>query len=81
MFEFNENKTVHACGEKILQRADVVWSKIKLEPGEVLLVKVAQHMSPHINDLKGLMDEVFGKDSNNVLLFVDGDVEFTKVQR
>ena len=67
-------------GKKILQRADVVWSRMRLEPDEVLLVKISKHMSDYVNDIKEVIDICFGKDNTKVLLYVDEDIEFTKVK-
>lgn len=66
-------------GPKILQRADLVWSKMKLEPGEVLLVKISKHLAPAAKEIQSIVDKAFGKDNDKVVLFVAEDIEFTKV--
>lgn len=65
---------------KLVQNAEVVWSRIKLEKGEVLLVKVGRHMVDYFNDIKIIVDKAFGKDATNVIVFMENDVEFEKVQ-
>ena len=65
---------------KILQRPDVVWSKIKLEENEVLMVKVSKHMRPMFDDIKNMLDTVFKGKSHKVILFLDGDMEFYKAE-
>jgi len=52
---------------------------MKLEPGEVLLVKIAPHVAPIARDIQSMVDAAFGKDNDKVILFVDGDIEITKV--
>lgn len=66
-------------GSRILQKADAAWSKLKLEHGEVLLVKVAKHMIPQMQEIKGIIDSVFKREGDKVLIFAEGDVEFAKV--
>jgi hypothetical protein len=64
---------------KILQRADLVWSRMKLEPNEILLVKVSKHMAPMMGDIKDLMDHVFKREGDRVIVYLDGDIEFTRL--
>lgn len=66
-------------GPKILQRADVVWSKIELKQHEYLLVKVSAHLSDQMDDIKELIDHCFKRDNDKVLIYIDGDIEFSKV--
>lgn len=63
---------------QILQRADVVWSRIKLEPGEVLLVKLSAHLRPVADDVVSMIDTAFGRDGDRVVVFFEDEVEFTK---
>lgn len=64
---------------KPLQRADLVWSTMKLGEGEVLLVRLAKHMIPLGKEVQQLIDTAFGKDNNRVIIYYDGDADFTKV--
>jgi len=75
----NQNLVDAKPSGAILQRADIVWSRMKLEPGEVLLVKIAPHVAPIARDIQSMVDAAFGKDNDKVILFVDGDIEITKV--
>lgn len=66
---------------KIQQRADVVWSRMTLEPNEVLLVKVAPHMSAYIRDIGEMLTHIFKKQGagDRIVVFQDGDISFEKV--
>jgi hypothetical protein len=83
-FEPNKMGLSHAKGPyeekkiQLLQRADVVWGRMKLEPDEVLLVKVAAHMRPVIEDIKDAIDTIFKREGDRVLLFFEDEMEFTK---
>lgn len=68
-------------GPKILQRADLVWSKMELKQGEYLLIKIPRHMVNYTKDISELVDHVFKRDADRVLLFVEGDIEITKVTK
>ena len=86
ILEFNKEKMVHVAGPldaqpKLMQRADLVWSRMKLEEGEVLLVKVGKHMTPALEEIRYQLELCFKEYGDRVLLFVDGDVDFTKVQK
>lgn len=67
-------------GTKLLQRADVVWSRLTLEPDEVLLVKLSRHMANQAKEIQQLIDTAFGKDNDRIIIYVAGDIEFTKVK-
>lgn len=80
--EFNKSKIKPASerdAPKILERADILLKRTKLEPGEILLIKVSKHMMPHFNDIKNIIDSVFKNESDRVLVYIDGDVTFEKV--
>lgn len=66
--------------KKIVQRADIVWSKMKLEPGEYLLVKVADHARPILNEIHAMVDHCFKKEGDRVIVFCEGDISFEKVK-
>ena len=66
-------------GPKIMQRADIVWSKMQLEPGEYLLVKVGRHAAPALEQIHAMVNDCFKKEGDRVIVFVDGDVSFEKV--
>ncbi len=81
--EINPQHLHPACpeidGPKVLQRPDLVWSRMKLEPGEYLLVKVSNHAAPIVNDIKAMIDSVFKREGDRVILFMEGDLTFEKV--
>jgi len=81
--KFNPKDLVPASPQvdamKILQRADVVWSRIKLEPGEYLLVKIGKHMGSQANEIQKMIDSVFKRESDRVLIYTEGDLEISKV--
>ena len=83
MIELNSNRIEPACpdidGPKLLQRADIIWSRLRLEANEVLLVKVSRHMASNIDSIKDLMDQIFKREGDRVVLYVDGDIEFTRL--
>lgn len=66
--------------EQILQRADLVWSRMKLEAGEVLLIKMGEHLRPVQNDVKAMVDHIFKREGDRVLLYFEGDLEFIKFE-
>ena len=66
--------------DKLLQRPDVVWSKMDFNENEVLMVKVSKHMAPMFDDIKNMLDTVFKSKRQKVILFIDGDLEFYKAE-
>jgi hypothetical protein len=67
--------------EKILQRADIVWSRMRLEPDEVLFVKVSLAAAPNAEAIADLIDKAFGARKEQVLVYVEGTLDLTKVTR
>lgn len=66
--------------KKIVQRADVVWSKMTLDPGEVLLVKVGKHMLSDIHDIARILDGAFKGQEERVIIYGDGDLDIVKAR-
>lgn len=64
---------------KVLQRADCVWSRMRLEKDEVLFVKVALAAGDHAGAIADLIDKAFGDRKHQVIVFVEGTLELTKV--
>jgi hypothetical protein len=66
--------------EKKLERADLVWSRMTLEPNEVLFVKVSISAAEHIGTINDMIERAFGTvNRDRVLVFVEGTLELTKV--
>lgn len=77
--QVNPNNLTHAGKNKILQRADLTWSKMTIEPGEVLVVKVKPHMRDYLKDITQILDHVFPKNGDQILVFCEDDIELQKV--
>ena len=65
---------------KILQRPDLVWSRMELKPDEVLLVEVSEHAVRNLEAIAEMADRAFGpKNAHRVLVYVKGNLKFAKV--
>lgn len=67
--------------QRILQRADLVWSRMILEKDEVLFVKVALAAASHAEEIAALIDRAFGPRKEQVLVYVEGTLDITKVAK
>lgn len=65
----------------VLQRADVVWSKMELKEDEVLFIKVSLGAAANIESISDMIDAAFGRRRHQVLVFLDGTLEITKSTR
>lgn len=66
--------------DKVVKEAFFIYSKISLQPGEALMIKISKHMSDNAKDIKEIFDHVFGKNNDKIVLYVDGDIEITKIR-
>jgi hypothetical protein len=65
--------------QKLLQKADCVWSRMTLEKDEVLFVKLSLAAATHAGAISELIDTAFGSKRHQVLVYVEGTLELTKV--
>ena len=66
--------------EKKMERADLIWSRMRLDPGEVLFVKVSLSAAEHAGAISDMIDKAFGAaNKDRVLVYVEGTLELTKV--
>ena len=77
---FNRELHAYQLQEKKLEQADLVWSRITLEPGEVLFVKVAIAAAGDIGAIAETVEKAFGPvNQHRVLVYVEGTLELNKV--
>lgn len=84
MFDKNVNLGLHETltpKNKLLRQADLVWSRMKLEPNEVLFIKVSLAASHHAGEIAEMVQRAFGNEKDRVLIYTEGTLEIEKVSR
>lgn len=67
---------LEAQRKKIVTPLPVILSRMKLEPGEVLLIAVAPESMGSVMQIKELVEQLFGKDNERVLIYERGQLDF-----
>lgn len=77
---FNHGLQSFLDRERKLERADLVWSRMTLEPHEVLFVKVSLASSEYAGAINEMIEKAFGPIARDrVIVYIDGSLELTKI--
>lgn len=65
---------------RIVEPVDVILTRIKLEPGEILAIGVSPESLRGLDQLAATIDRIYGRDAERVIIFERGQLEFTKIE-
>jgi hypothetical protein len=66
---------------KIGSAPGVLVQRITLGPNDLLLVELAEHLADHLGLICEQIDRATGMNKDRVLVYVKGDVRFSKVEK